>query len=531
MTANAASQNDIQVADSQNLSEKPQLLNPSVTIDSASSDVEDPVAAAQRLRRITRKVDWHVLPWLFALWLLAFIDRSNIGNANISGLATDLKLTGTQYNTALAVFYIPYVLVDIPSNWLLRYVGGGRYIPLIALSWGAVAVGLGGVRDFGTLVVCRMLLGLCEGGMFGGCILYLSSWYPRHGLLMRMGIFYCAAPLSGAFGGLLATGLSQIQTPNYEGWRFIFFVEGGMTILVAAVAFFFLPDEPRTAKFLTTEERESLVSSLGRDLYGSEAVTGGKDEMTKEEHFKWAEVRPALINVNTLLMSLNFFLILIPIYSFSLFLPSIIKGLVSKDTPITTTQLLTVPPNALAFLTVLLVSYLSDRYARRGIFLLIAFTCAGIGYILLLALPPTGGAVGPRYFATFLIAAGAIPCSPLVLAWLSNNLAPATTRATGLGFQVAVGNCGAFVATFAYFMQDAPRFLTGHGICLGAIVLAMIVTAGNMWWIKRENMAREEGRRALPGVVAVVGADADAVEEEKRIRELGHQHPRFRFTM
>jgi hypothetical protein len=79
MTANAASQNDIQVADSQNLSEKPQLLNPSVTIDSASSDVEDPVAAAQRLRRITRKVDWHVLPWLFALWLLAFIDRSNIG--------------------------------------------------------------------------------------------------------------------------------------------------------------------------------------------------------------------------------------------------------------------------------------------------------------------------------------------------------------------------------------------------------------------------------------------------------------------
>jgi MFS family permease len=233
-----------------------------------------------------------------------------IGNANVSGLATDLKLTGTQYNTALAVFYIPYVLVDIPSNWLLRYVGGGRYIPLIALSWGAVAVGLGGVRDFGTLVVCRMLLGLCEGGMFGGCILYLSSWYPRHGLLMRMGIFYCAAPLSGAFGGLLATGLSQIQTPNYEGWRFIFFVEvrfvpvlwfigisiltlriqGGMTILVAAVAFFFLPDEPRTAKFLTTEERESLVSSLGRDLYGSEAVTGGKDEMTKEEHFKWAEV-------------------------------------------------------------------------------------------------------------------------------------------------------------------------------------------------------------------------------------------------
>jgi MFS family permease len=231
-------------------------------------------------------------------------------------------------------------------------------------------------------------------------------------------------------------------------------------------------------------------------------------------------------------MSFNFFLILIPIYSFSLFLPSIIKGLVAPGTAITTTQLLTVPPNALAFLTVLLISYLSDRYARRGIFLLIAFCVSGIGYILLLAVPATTANVGPRYFATFLIAAGALPCSPLVLAWLSNNLAPATTRATGLGFQVAVGNCGAFVATFAYFAADAPRYVTGHAICLAAIGTAVLVTLGNLWWIKRENKAREEGRRALPGVVVTVGGGKeDLVEEERRIRELGHQHPRFRFTM
>jgi MFS family permease len=197
-----------------------------------------------------------------------------------------------------------------------------------------------------------------------------------------------------------------------------------------------------------------------------------------------------------------------------------------------------VPPNALAFLTVLLISYLSDRHARRGIFLLLAFAVSGIGYILLLAVPAVPANVGPRYFATFLIAAGALPCSPLVLAWLSNNLAPATSRATGLGFQVAVGNCGAFVATFAYFAGDAPRYVTGHGICLAAIGVAVLVTVGNMWWIGRENRAREEGRRALPGVVvvAVVGGESEdgvaaAEEEESRVRELGHRHPRFRFTM
>ena len=116
------------------------------------------------------------------------------------------------------MFYILYVLIDIPSNWLLKIVGGGRYLPLLAMAWGIVGTSMGAVKSYAGLIVCRMLLGACEGGMFGGIILYLSMFYKRHQLMFRLGVFYCAAPLSGAFGGLLATGLAQINYGSYRSW-------------------------------------------------------------------------------------------------------------------------------------------------------------------------------------------------------------------------------------------------------------------------------------------------------------------------
>lgn len=111
---------------------------------------------------------------IFALWLLAFIDRSNIGNAKLDGLVKDLKLVGNKYNVALLVFYTLYIAIDIPSNLLLKKVGGGKYLPCIAVAWGIVGTAMGSVKSYGGLIACRMLLGACEGGMFGGIILYLS---------------------------------------------------------------------------------------------------------------------------------------------------------------------------------------------------------------------------------------------------------------------------------------------------------------------------------------------------------------------
>ena len=245
-------------------------------------------------RRITRKFDTHVVPWLFGLWLLAFIDRSNIGNARIDGLATDLKLTGDKFNVALTVFYVPYILIDVPSNWFLKYCGAGYYLPGLMIGWGIVATCMGTVKSYSGLIVTRLFLGLCEGGLLGGMVLYLSMFYRRHDLITRLGLFYCAAPLSGAFGGLLATGLAQIKFHGYNRWPWIFFVEGAITVCFGILTIFFLPHTPMQAKCLNEEEKAAAVARMRLDAHGASSQSD-----VDAEKFDWQWARMAVLNWNT----------------------------------------------------------------------------------------------------------------------------------------------------------------------------------------------------------------------------------------
>ena len=260
-------------------------------------------------KRITRKFDLHILPWLFGIWLAAFIDRSNIGNAKIQGIDKDLKLTGTRYNVALVVFYIPYICVDIPSNWIVKRMRAGYYLPALIISWGLVSTCLGFTKSYAGLVAARFFLGFCEGGLLGGMVVYLAMFYQRHQVLWRIGLFYCAAPLSGAIGGLLATGLAKIKHGGYNGWPWIFFIEGAVTVCFGCSALFFMPHTPKESKFLTEEEREVALARMKLDAHGAttEADVG-------EEHFHWHWVKMALLNWNTMCCSLVWFFILVPLY-------------------------------------------------------------------------------------------------------------------------------------------------------------------------------------------------------------------------
>lgn len=156
--------------------------------------------------------------------LFAFIDRSNIGNAKIDGLTEDLNIqTGNKFNIALLVFFIPYIVVDVPSNWIVKHIKAGIYLPLLITAWGLVCTFMGFITSFAGLVICRFLLGMFEGGLLGGILVYLAMFYRRHAMVYRIGLFYCAAPLSGAFGGLLASGLAKIEHGGYNRWPWIFF--------------------------------------------------------------------------------------------------------------------------------------------------------------------------------------------------------------------------------------------------------------------------------------------------------------------
>ena len=214
------------------------------------------------VKSIVRKYDIRILPLIFLAWVLFYLDRAAIALTRVNGMEADLGLSGAEFNIALMLFFALYIIFNIPGNLLLRRVGGGRFLPCIVVAWGLVTTFSGFVTDFATLCVTRVLLGLTESAFLGVVLLYLGFFYTEFELVSRVGLFYSGNALAGAFGGFLATGLGRIRFKGYNGWPWIFFVEGIMTVLVGIAMFAVLPNSPRTVKFLTTEERAVAVERM-----------------------------------------------------------------------------------------------------------------------------------------------------------------------------------------------------------------------------------------------------------------------------
>jgi MFS family permease len=233
--------------------------------------------------RLRLKIDFYIIPTVALLYLFCFIDRANIGNARLAGLEKDLKLTGYDYNAVLSVFYISYIIFEIPSNICCKAIGPGWFIPIISLCFGIASIGTAFVHNKAAVSGVRFLLGIFEAGMLPGIAYYMSRWYRRSELAFRLSLYIVMAPLAGAFGGLLASAILTLDSfgsltrsvrlpltttrtcanhkwPN--SWRMIFAIEGIITCLLSIIAFFTLTDRPETARWLTQEEKDLAIARV-----------------------------------------------------------------------------------------------------------------------------------------------------------------------------------------------------------------------------------------------------------------------------
>ncbi|KAG8691829.1 hypothetical protein FRC11_008453 [Ceratobasidium sp. 423] len=222
--------------------------------------------APEDTKRLLSKLDRRILPWMAGLFLLSYLDRSNIGNARLDGLEKDLGLHGLQFNNALAIFYPFYVISEVPSNMILKRTRASFWFAFLMVSWGTIMTLMGLVKNYTGLMIARTFLGIAEGGLFPGIAFYITLWYRRSETGARMAIYYAAATVAGAFGGLLARGISEMRgVGGLKGWSWIFILEGLLTIIIAAAAYFFIPDHPSTAHFLTPAEQAEVVRRLDDD--------------------------------------------------------------------------------------------------------------------------------------------------------------------------------------------------------------------------------------------------------------------------
>jgi len=316
-------------------------------------------------------------------------------------------------------------------------------------------------------------------------VLYLSGMYTRPEMALRIGLFYTAASLSGAFGGLLARGLTAVgKVGNQQPWSWIFIIEGLLTVVVAGVAYLLLPNTVAGASFLSEEERSLAVTRLRSDV-PSRLVPDGGDR----ENFQWYEVVRGLTDLSTWLSASAYFGILAGLYSFGLFLPTII---VELGYTANQAQLWSVIPYAVASVLTVAIAFLSDRLKLRGVVMLFTLIPAIIGYAVIANISAAHPKV--KYGMTFLMATGMYASVPPVLVWNSNNSAGHYKRATTTALQLMIANSGGFVATFIYPNKQGPQFHKGHTIVLSLLVGAWFLVLSNVLYCAKVNRDKANGK-------------------------------------
>ncbi|SPO22219.1 related to TNA1 - high affinity nicotinic acid plasma membrane permease [Ustilago trichophora] len=491
-------------------------------------------------KSLKKKLDWQIVPLCLMLYLLSFLDRTNIGQARLNGLEKDLNMSkdGRDYRIALTVLYVPYIVFEIPSNLVVKRFGPARWIPGLVISWGLVSTLQGLVTNKTGLYINRAFLGATEAGILPSIALYLTFFYKREELGIRQALYFSGASLSGTFGGLLATAIGLIKHKP-GGWAWIFIIEGIFTIFFGIACLFILPNDISKLWWVTPKERKLAyarmappVTTTTRDsenvpdmpATAEKRVAAVANEAALEYTGKFVlrEVIRTFTDPLVLLFAASGYAYATLLYSSAFFSPTIIKSLgIAKSTA--ESQLLSVPPTACAFVVSITAAFLSDKYRWRwiSVVILILLSIAGVG----LAYGSTVGA--QRYGGIILLSCGTYSIPPLGISWMLNNTAGLYKRATAIALYIVFTNSGGITSTWLFYNNEAPRFKRGFlvNLCLNvaALVLVSLAELYMIWETKQRKAGKRDYR---------VNELKELGWGDAKIREyLGDQHPEFTYVL
>ncbi|KAK9357753.1 major facilitator superfamily domain-containing protein [Lipomyces starkeyi] len=417
-------------------------------------------------KKLLRKLDFRVVPCCWLLFVLGYLDRANIGNARTGGLADDFKLSSNQYSVILLVFFISYVLFEIPSNMVLARVRPSLYLCGLAICWGAVAASMGATKNWQQLAGVRFVLGFVESGFAPGIAFYLSSWYRRYELASRFAFYYTAVAVAGGLSGLLAGLITQYLdgARGIAGWRWLFIIDGVGSCLVGCILWFFMADYPSNTRWLTPEEQLLAAQRLAYDGIGNtQGAHGRTHELTA--------LRMVVTDWRTWILALLYALVT-GAQTIQYFIPTLVNsfGWVRWEG-----QYHTIPPYACAVVCIVGMSRIADHFKNKSMFVSLF---AGIGTVCFIVVTATTNRI-VRYIFTIFAFGCIYGTSPLVLMWVANVLGhPAEKRAVAIGLVNALGNTASIYGVFLWPSKDAPSYIPGFsattiwmgGICIIALI-------------------------------------------------------------
>jgi MFS family permease len=355
------------------------------------------------------------------LYLIAYIDRSNISVAALQ-MNAELGLTAQMYGIGAGLFYLTYIIFEVPSNVILARVGARRWIARIMVSWGIVACGMAFIQNAGQLYTMRLLLGAAEAGFTPGIIFYLSRWFPATRRARAMSFFYMAATMASVIGLPLSGALLKMNgIGGFSGWRWLYFVEGVPAILLGVVVLRVLPDGPAEAKWLTSAQQEWLVTTIAAESANAPASHGHGWHRAFSDRRVWA-------------LGLFWLLQAFGTIGITVFLPQILKGLSSASNFVVTLY------SALPFIFASLVMYVnghhSDRTRERRFHLAVPMIAAGI----LLAVSLRSGSLPLTYLLLILTIGLNWAATPVFWSVTTEYLAGSAAAASAIALINSIAN-------------------------------------------------------------------------------------------
>ncbi|TFY62669.1 hypothetical protein EVJ58_g3717 [Rhodofomes roseus] len=463
-------------------------------------EAQGDAAAAEKLleeKRLVRKLDVRIMPIACILYLFAYLDRSNLGNARLQGLPQDAlggDPTGNLYGWVNSVFFISYILCQIPATVISKLFPPRTWIGCFAIGWGVCSTLCGSSAPASGSEYSKQD---SDPAFPSTC----HFFYTKEEMGLRMAYWFGFAAVAGAFGGLIAFGVQHAHAA-IANWRLLFLIEGSPTILLGIATLFLLPNRPEETSYLTEDERALAIQRMNR------GTSGDTGRVLKKKHILAAFLDWRIYAVGVIYFGAN-----CALASISAFLPTIIATFGYTDA---VAQLLTVPPYAVAAVFLCLNSYVSDRLQSRGVFVAYVSAVGGLGYILLLTVM---GNTHVRYFAVFCITSGTYTVIGIVIAWFSHNLGSETKRATGIPMYMAIGQCGSILGSKIYPTTDGPHYIKGLAVCCALLILSSLVALVLSISYRLENSRRDKlyGR-----------PDPDATVDTS---ELADAAPNFRYVV